>query len=232
MARRRESRCGTCSLTPPEWEKQPTKKAKTARTLSDLVPAFASKPLAFAPGSKWKYCQSGILTLGRIVEIVSGVPFEVFLRKRIFDPLGMKDTTFYLTAAQMPRWVIPAKREGEKLVPAENRASLRPSSTWGNHYPASNAGLFSVAKIAEDALNRNGYHLKVSIKTDQKAVYVTERKISPPASLEVAGSRNQYVLSLHALPSNVTRLSVKADFEKTGPGWTPPQRERRGGRRN
>src|SRR6266849_4801040 len=59
--------------------------AKAARTLSDWVPAFASKPLAFEPGSKWKYCQSGILTLGRIVEIVSGVPFEVFLRKRIFD---------------------------------------------------------------------------------------------------------------------------------------------------
>ncbi|MEO5631911.1 MAG: hypothetical protein ABIR69_08560 [Nitrospiraceae bacterium] len=78
--------------------------------------------------------------------------------------------------------------------------------------------LRSVAKIAEDALSRNGYHIKVSIKTDQKAVYVTERKVSPPASLEVAGSRNQYVLSLHALPSNVTRLSVKADFEKLAQG--------------
>jgi hypothetical protein len=72
--------------------------------------------------------------------------------------------------------------------------------------------------MAEDALSRNGYHIKVSIKTDQKAVYVTERKISPPPSLEVAGSRNQYVLSLHALPSNVTRLSVKADFEKLAQG--------------
>ena len=78
--------------------------------------------------------------------------------------------------------------------------------------------LSSVAKIAEDALSRNGYHIKVSIKTDQKAVYVTERKVSPPASLEVAGSRNQYVLSLHALPSNITRLSVKADFEKLAQG--------------
>src|SRR5438552_387715 len=93
--------------------------AKAARSLSDLVPAFASKPLAFEPGRTWKYCQSGILTLGRIVDIVSGEPFEVFLRKRIFDPLGMKDTTFYLTEAQMPRWVIPAKREGEQLLPAE-----------------------------------------------------------------------------------------------------------------
>ena len=78
--------------------------------------------------------------------------------------------------------------------------------------------LSTVAKIAEEALSRHGYQVKVSIKTDQKAVYVTERKVSPPASLEVAGSRNQYVLSLHALPSNVTRLSVKADFEKLAQG--------------
>jgi len=78
--------------------------------------------------------------------------------------------------------------------------------------------LSTVAKMVEDALSRNGYHIKVSIKTDQKAVYVTERKVSPPASLEIAGSRNQYVLSLHALPSNVTRLSVKADFEKLAQG--------------
>src|ERR1700724_290191 len=119
--------------------------AKAARSLSDLVPAFASKPLAFEPGSKWKYCQSGILTLGRIVEIVSGVPLEVFLRTRIFDPLGMKDTTFYLTEAQMPRWVIPAKREGEQLLPAEIGLLYGHPPTWREHYPASNGGLFSTA---------------------------------------------------------------------------------------
>ncbi len=119
--------------------------AKTARTLSDLVPAFASKPLAFEPGSQWKYCQSGILTLGRTVEIVSGLPFEVFLQKRIFDPLGMKDTTFYLSEAQMQRWVIPAKREGKQLLPAEIALLYGHPPTWRDHYPASNSGLFSTA---------------------------------------------------------------------------------------
>ena len=78
--------------------------------------------------------------------------------------------------------------------------------------------LSAVAKIVEESLSRNGYHFKVSIKTDQKAVYVTERKVSPPISLEVPGSRNQYVLSLHALPSNITKLNVKADFEKLAQG--------------
>src|SRR5260221_5942452 len=78
---------GMGEATDQEWQ--------NARTLSDLVPAFASKPLAFEPGSQWKYCQSGINTLGRIIEIVTGQPLEIFMQKRIFDPLGMKDTTFY-----------------------------------------------------------------------------------------------------------------------------------------
>jgi len=75
-----------------------------------------------------------------------------------------------------------------------------------------------VAKTVEEALARNGYQVRVSIKSDQKAVYVTERKVSNPASLEVAGFRNQYVVSLHAQPANVTRLSVKAEFEKLAQG--------------
>lgn len=76
----------------------------------------------------------------------------------------------------------------------------------------------TVAKVVEEALSRNGYQLKAGIKTDQKAVYITERKISTPASLEVAGFRNQYLISLQALPANVTKLGVKADFEKVAQG--------------
>ncbi len=78
--------------------------------------------------------------------------------------------------------------------------------------------LSQVAKTVEDALARNGYQIRVSIKSDQKAVFVTERKISNPASLEVAGFRNQYVVSLQAQPANLTRVIVKAEFEKVAQG--------------
>lgn len=76
----------------------------------------------------------------------------------------------------------------------------------------------TVAKVVEDALARNGYQLKVSVKTDQRAVYVTERKLSNPTSLEVTGSRNQYLISLQALPDNLTKLGVKAEFERVAQG--------------
>lgn len=70
------------------------------------------------------------------------------------------------------------------------------------------------AKGVEDALDRNGYAVLVSMKTDQKAVYVTNRKISEAASLELSGFRNQYVIALDEVDTGKTRLRVRAEFEK------------------
>ena len=76
---------------------------KTAHSLADMIPFYVGKPLKFEPGAKWQYCQSGIISLGRIVEIVSGQSFPAFLQRRLFEPLGMKDTTFYLSSEQYAR---------------------------------------------------------------------------------------------------------------------------------
>jgi uncharacterized membrane protein len=75
-----------------------------------------------------------------------------------------------------------------------------------------------IAKATEESLARNGYALRVSVKLEQKAVYVTERKISAPASLEASGFRNQFLVSIQSLPTNITRLTVKAEFEKLAQG--------------
>lgn len=78
--------------------------------------------------------------------------------------------------------------------------------------------LAQIAKATEEALARNGYALKISVRLEQKAVYVTERKVSSPASLESAGFRNQFLVSIQALPTNVVRMTVKAEFEKLAQG--------------
>ncbi|MBM3786992.1 MAG: beta-lactamase family protein [Acidobacteria bacterium] len=130
---------------------------KAAKRLADLIPAYASKKPFFAPGSQWKYCQSGINTLGRIVEIVSGKRFEDFLDERFFRPLGMRDTSFYPPPSKAARIVTPARKDGDKLVPAavsllHGRA---PSDT--DRYPAANGGLYSTgpdyARFARMLLN-------------------------------------------------------------------------------
>jgi CubicO group peptidase (beta-lactamase class C family) len=63
-------------------------------TIGDSVKNLAALPLLFNPGERFEYSLS-LDVLGRLVEVVSGKPFDDFLRTRIFDPLGMKDTSFF-----------------------------------------------------------------------------------------------------------------------------------------
>jgi len=65
-------------------------------TLASYVPKLGAVPLDFQPGTLWRYSGlAGFDVLSRIVEIASGQTFDRFLRERLFDPLGMKDTGFY-----------------------------------------------------------------------------------------------------------------------------------------
>ena len=75
-------------------------------TLAGYIPKLAAVPLDFQPGTLWRYSPLlGFETLSRIVEIASGQPYDRFLKERIFDPLGMKDTGFILTDDRKARLV-------------------------------------------------------------------------------------------------------------------------------
>lgn len=63
-------------------------------TIGESVQRLAKLPLLFNPGERWEYGLS-VDVLGRLVEVVSGMSFDQFLRTRVFDPLGMKDTYFF-----------------------------------------------------------------------------------------------------------------------------------------
>lgn len=119
--------------------------SKAARTLANLIPCFAKKPLQFTPGTKWEYCQSGINSLGRIIEVVSGESLPEFMQERLFDPLGMKDTTFYPTRRQVARLAKVYKSAGGKLEEATAGLLGGRNPTSRDRYPAANGGLFSTA---------------------------------------------------------------------------------------
>jgi len=63
-------------------------------TIGDSVKHLAGLPLLFNPGDRFEY-SLGVDVLGRLVEVVSGMPLDEFFRTRIFEPLGMKDTYFF-----------------------------------------------------------------------------------------------------------------------------------------
>ncbi len=71
--------------------------------LSARVRSYAVSPLDFEPDSKYQYSNAGFNTAGRIIEVVAGMPFEQFLEERLFQPLGMKDTTFWPSKRQAAR---------------------------------------------------------------------------------------------------------------------------------
>jgi len=74
-------------------------------TIEDNVKNLASLPLLFSPGTRWEY-SLGVDVLGRLVEVVSGMPLDQFFQKRIFEPLGMKDTYFYLPDNKVDRLAV------------------------------------------------------------------------------------------------------------------------------
>ncbi len=117
--------------------------AANAKELADLIPFYVSGPTQFEPGSKWSYCQSGINTGARIVEVVSGLRFDKFLQERIFDPLEMKNTTFY------PTQLTESKRAAGYIKNNDtgNFDKAEVSVIFGKpeNAPLGNGGLFSTA---------------------------------------------------------------------------------------
>jgi CubicO group peptidase (beta-lactamase class C family) len=72
-------------------------------TLDQMIAELASVPLEFAPGEAWNYSVSTDV-IGYLIGKVSGMPFEQFLKQRIFDPLGMSDTAFHVPADKAHRF--------------------------------------------------------------------------------------------------------------------------------
>ena len=120
--------------------------ARGIKNLAGVIPLYVAKPVHQEPGTKWVYCQSGINTAARVVEVVSGAPFDEFVEGRLFGPLGMKDTTFYLNEKQLPRLARSYRRSSQgELEPAEVGILHGQSPTSRDRFPAANGGLFSTA---------------------------------------------------------------------------------------
>ena len=83
---------GEYPVTNPHW------------TLAEMSMVIAREPLRFPPGSHWGYSTAGFDVLGRVIEVVSGLPFAEFMQLRLFTPLGMRETTFWLTPEQEKRF--------------------------------------------------------------------------------------------------------------------------------
>ncbi|MFM2124153.1 MAG: hypothetical protein RL328_604, partial [Acidobacteriota bacterium] len=112
---------------------------RDGETLADYIPRLGKTTLEFEPGTRWEYsAQAGHDTLGRIVEIASGMPLDQFFQKRIFDPLGMKDIAFWPSDANWARVPSVYNLTNGKLVKNNN-----PNSMSSKVYFMGSGGLIS-----------------------------------------------------------------------------------------
>ena len=133
----------TSGLMSGGHERQPaptTSMPKAGETVAQVMPRLKKVPLDFQPGTRWAYsAQFGFDVLLRVVEVASGMPFDQFARQRIFDPLGMKDTSFY-PAAGNPRIATLYEQANGALRKAANPAFMNGA------YFSGGGGLYSTAE--------------------------------------------------------------------------------------
>ncbi len=134
----------TSGLTPTLPNEKPT---LDLLPLSNAVRSYAMMPLMFDPGTQYRYSNAGINTAGRIIEVISGMPYETFLETRLFAPLGMKDTTFWPTADQVRRLAKSYKTgaEGNSLEETPVDQLYYPLTDRHIRHPMPAGGLFSTA---------------------------------------------------------------------------------------
>jgi len=121
---------------------------KMDHTLAEAVLAYSQMPLDFEPGTKWKYSNSGIAVLGRLIEVTADEPYERFISERILKPLGMKDSFYFPPPDKIDRIAMVYRHENGKLVRAGAEILGGDPALYrkGAKYPAPEFGLYSTAE--------------------------------------------------------------------------------------
>jgi CubicO group peptidase (beta-lactamase class C family) len=142
--------------------------------LQTQVISYALTPLKNEPDSTYDYSNAGINTAGRIIEVVSGMPYEDFLAERLFKPLGMSDTTLWPDEAQVRRLAKSyrpnaAKDALEELhidqltYPLSNR-HRGPSPAGGYFSTAADMGRFARMILCGGAVDGKRYLSEASLR--------------------------------------------------------------------
>lgn len=111
-----------------------------APSTADIIKAFAARPLNFHPGEHWMYGFSHDV-MARVIEVAAGESFGDFVKKNIFDPIGMKNSYYHLTDDLVPRMAMQYKFDAEQGKAIEY--GLRNEHIFGPKFESGGAGCIS-----------------------------------------------------------------------------------------
>ena len=191
---------------------------KDGETLADYIPRLGKTALEFQPGSRWTYSPgAGFETLGRVVEIASGMPLDRYLRERIFDPLAMQDITFWPSDAQRPRLATVYTRGANGLAKAQ-----MPNDTMSrNVYFRGSGGLYSTAEdyIPLGMMLANGGALNGTRLLGRKSVEML-RAVHVPDTLPGRPAGEGFGLSVRVVTDHAARNTMLSNGTY---GWSGAQ---------
>jgi CubicO group peptidase (beta-lactamase class C family) len=191
---------------------------REGETLADYIPRLGATALEFQPGSRWAYSpQAGFDTLGRVLEIVSGMPLDEFFAKRIFAPLGMRDITFWPSEAQWPRVATVYRREEAGLA-----KQTMPNDTFGRGvYFRGSGGLYSTAEsyVPFGIMLANGGELGGVRLLSRKSVEML-RAVHVPDTLPGRPAGEGFGLSVRVVTDHAARGTLLSDGTY---GWSGAQ---------
>jgi CubicO group peptidase (beta-lactamase class C family) len=191
---------------------------KDGETLAQYIPRLGGTALEFQPGSRWAYSPgAGFETLGRIIEIASGMPLDRFFRTRIFDPLGMKDITFWPTDAQMSRLATVYSR-----TPTGLNKQVMPNDTMSrNVYFRGSGGLYSTAEdyLPLGIMLAGGGEMNSKRLLSRKTVEMMSAA-HVPDTLQGRPAGEGYGLSVRVVTNHAARGTMLSDGTF---GWTGAQ---------
>lgn len=143
-------------------------------SLKEAAVSYALTPLNTEPGAKYAYSNAGINIAGRIIEVVSGMPYEDFMDKRLLKPLGMKDTTFWPSESKLKHLAKSYKPNtakdgfeeidvGQLTYPLTDR-KRGPSPAGGYFSTAKDVGIFGRMLLNGGELDGKRYISEASLK--------------------------------------------------------------------
>ncbi|MBR2438695.1 MAG: beta-lactamase family protein [Lentisphaeria bacterium] len=123
-----------------------SKKGWPGLSLRDTAKEAASIPLYFEPGTKARYSNTGIDIGAAVVEVVTGKPWEIFLKERVLDPLGMENSTFNPTDEQLKNSIsMYMVKKGKKAEFLKFNSAMPLPHNGPNVHPSAGAGLWTTA---------------------------------------------------------------------------------------
>ena len=193
-------------------------------TTLEVADRIGKCPLQFQPEELWQYSSSADV-LGAVIETVSGMKFGEFLKSEFFEPLGMKDTGFYVPANQKARVAVPYERMEKGKFKRYTGYNLGISNdvSLPNAYESGGAGLVSTiddyARFAQMLLNGGNYG-GTQILQKRTVKYLTQGSLSERQKegmknwIELSGHTYGNLMRILEEPEKATSFGKKGEY-----GW-------------